>query len=206
MRCASCGYGPEWHDAASGHCPLCACGSAPAEHLPVTEPPSPQLAERHEHFLRCPSKPRTKSGALPRLRRGSYREPSPPPPYRLHASGFYVPVVDDPAPVVEVATVLAPRVPLRDTYALDEIAPRAMTLGKDAAALGWDVDPLYGVTGLGVAVSALRMCRGTLRALASWERPEGGKWRSAGAWGWLTGGQPIALGITELTKRIKGME
>jgi len=198
MRCA-CGYDEAWHQ--DGRCPLCACGKLPGEHLAMADPPSPLLCE-HDFVQMCPGKPRTAAGKLPRLRQGKLRAPAPPEVYRLHASGAYVPVVEPEAAPEPLA--VEPRVPLRDTYALDEISKQAMTLGKLAAAAGWAVDPLYGVTGAGVEVSALRMRRGDLRALASWERAPGGSWRTAGGWGWLQGGRPVALGVKELTVRIKG--
>lgn len=201
MRCGACGYDEALHEQ-DGHCPLCACGAFPREHLAVAYPPAPIPADKREVVMHCPGKGPGTSGRPPKLRRGSFREPSPPPPYRLHAGGFYVPVLEDEPPVA-YTSVLEPRVPLRDTYALSEIAPRAMGLGKAAAALGWAVDPLYGVTGLGVEVSALRMRRSELRALASWERPEGGSWKASGGWGWRVGEPPVAVGVTQLGKTIR---
>ncbi len=221
VRCA-CGYEHE------GQCPLCACGKLVDEHLPVTYPPSPlRLFSatgpatwppspvawfathgvavsgriRVEHV--CPGKPRTKAGNLPTLRRGTFREPPAPPEYRRHLCGFLVPVSVEPDEDDDASSEIAPRVPLRDTIALDEIAPRAMPLGMAAAALGWIVEPRYGVTGLGVEVSALVMHRDALRALASWERPEGGSWKSSGGWAWRVGERPTAVGVTRLGKLIR---
>lgn len=106
-RCA-CGYARSLHEA-TGHCPLCACGKLPAEHAPVTTPPSPLrafaftgpatyppsplLAGWPEHEVvaythtaphvdwTCPGKPRSEAGKLPTVRRGSFREPAPDPTY-----------------------------------------------------------------------------------------------------------------------------
>lgn len=195
MRCA-CGYGPEWHGGDSGHCPLCACGAGPGEHLPVFEPPAPLLADSYKQLVVCPGKPRTKSGALPTLRRGQFHAPVP--AERLREwQGMLIPdlrTTDAPA----VSTV--PLVSARHTTSLGEICPAAMRLGQKATAAGWSVDPFYWLAADGTETSALVLWRDDLRAFASWDRKPGATWRTAGALGWQIGDRPRTLGVVALAK------
>ena len=206
MRCAACGYGPEWHESAgSGHCPLCACGKAPAEHLPVAEPAAPLLAWKGKQLAVCPGKPLTAAGKLPTLRRGSFREQGPAVRFeRRPAWGdilFEVREPDEPEEALSEPQA-PPQVPARYTVSLDEIAPRALPVGKQAAALGWAVDPWYYRSGEGVETSVLVMRRGELRAAASWERAPGGSWKTAGALCLPPGSWPVKVGVKRLVEII----
>jgi hypothetical protein len=203
-RCGACGYPREYHELA-GHCPLCACGKLPAEHLPVAEPAASLLAWVGKQLAVCPGKPLTAAGKLPTLRRGSYREPDAPRRYERRAAwGPILFPVDEPeAPSEALSEPQAPpQVPARYTVTLDEIAPRALPVGKQAAALGWAVDPWYYRSGEGVETSVLVMRRGELRAAASWERAPGGSWRTAGAIALPPGEWPLKIGVKRLVEII----
>jgi hypothetical protein len=200
MRCA-CGYELVWHEA-SGHCPLCACGRAPAEHLPVAEPAAPLLTWEGKQLAVCPGKPRSEtSGKLPTLRRGSWRSGAEQPRYETRpAWGDILFAVVEPEAPAEAA--LAPLVPARHTIDLGEIAKQAFPVGKQAAALGWDVVPYYWQAGDGTETSALVLWRGDLRAVAYWERVAPAGWRTAGCRAWLLGSWPRALGVKALVAAI----
>ncbi|HYD28910.1 hypothetical protein [Brevundimonas sp.] len=259
MHCAACGYGPEYHDQV-GDCPLCACGKLPSEHGPATTPPSPLrlftatgpatwppspvvwFADHGSAVsgrpvrtdLVCPGRPRTESGALPTLRRGSYREPAPAEPFRpvprlplqpavepdpltvLRAAEAGLPAAAaHPEPAVAAfplavrvalaAEAVVPQVPARYTVSLDEIAPAATRLGSKAAAAGWVVDPWYWVAADGTETSALVMHRDDLRAFAAWARRPGATWKSDAALGWRNGDRPHKLGVTKLASLIAEM-
>lgn len=188
MRCV-CGYGPEFHED-SGHCPLCACGKLPAEHVFVTVTPA------------CPGKPLTAAGKFPTLRRGSFRAPAPPERLREWSQGVCVPVVENEPETAVTGPLGAPQVPARYTAALDEIAPRAMPLGARAADSGWRVDPWYWRATDGTETSALVMQRDSLRAVAYWARPPGGSWKTAGAQAWRLGDYPQTVTVTKLAEYI----
>jgi hypothetical protein len=213
VRCA-CGYGPEWHPGAPelGHCPLCACGKLPGEHLPVAIVPSPLLTFDTSgnpvtwdgrQLLVCPGKPLTAAGKLPTLRRGSYREAPPSPRYATRPGWgpIMFPVVDEPEQVDE-APAGPPQVPARYTQALDEIARQAMPVGMAAAALGWQVDPWYYRAADGTETSVLVMRRGDLRAAAQWDRAPGATWRTAGALCVPPGSWPVKVGVKRLVEII----
>lgn len=191
MRCAACGYVHE----PGTHCPLCACGKLPSEHIMVTVP-SPA----------CPGKaPSETTGKLPQLRRGSFRDAADPVTYRERADGVLVPVIEVEPEDVEDEPVLPPRVPARLTVSLDEIASRAKPLGAAAADTGWIVTPWYWVDGAGVETSALVMHRDVLRAVAYWHRAPGATWKTGGARAWRSGDWPTEVGVTRLLALIKEM-
>lgn len=104
----------------------------------------------------------------------------------------YVPVVVEP-----------PLVPARLTMSLDEIAAgrqQAMSTGLLAGSLGWRVEPWYAQAGDGTELSALRMARGPLRAVATWHRSPGGAWSTDVAYAWRSdvSGYPVNVGIRRL--------
>lgn len=212
MRCV-CGYGPDLHPAA-GHCPLCACGMGPDEHLAVAVSPSPLLTwdtsgnpimwdGRQLHV--CPGKPLTAAGKLPTMRRGSYRPQPAQPRYERRAAwgDILFPVVEPEAADEPLSAPQAPpQVVARYTVTLAEIAPRAMPVGKQAAALGWRVDPWYYRSGAGIETSVLVMQRGDLRAAAQWDREPGATWKTAGALCIPPGQFPIKVGVKRLVEII----
>lgn len=223
MHCSGCGYLPVEHDSA-GRCPLCACGKLPSEHGQVTNPPAPfrgigatgmacyppspllafsVIGAAFRGTIRlqfiCPDKPRTASGAMPQLRRGEYRVAEPTQYERRPGWGDVLfPVVargtatPPPSPV--------PRVPARYTESLDEIAPAALRLGKRASAAGWTVDPWYAVSGAGAEKSMLALRRGELRAVATWDRPEGGTWKPAKVIAGRAGGAWSLIGVRQFAE------
>lgn len=221
-RCV-CGYFRDVHDA-SGKCPLCACGKLASEHGQVTNPPSPlrsfgatgpvtdppsplRVFEyigvalrgtiRLQHI--CPGKPRTATGAMPQLRRGTFRDPPPPPRYERRPGWGDVlfPVAE---PVDLETDRPQPRVPARYTTSLDEIAPAAMRVGKAAAAVGWAVDPWYAVDHDGTEAGALIMRHDDgRRVLALWTRTPGATWRTAGAMLRWPGQPTRKVGVKVLT-------
>lgn len=186
MRCV-CGYGREHHEAA-GHCPLCACGKLPGEHVDGV----------------CPGKPLTAAGHPPRLRRGSFREQPGPAPtaewFGLQVPIIEAPVVDDHAPPPP------PLVPARLTVSLDEIAPRAVKLGETAAGAGWFVVPWYWHEADRTDASVLVMRRGELRAVAYWRRAPGVAWKTAGGQAWRIGDWPRRASITAIAKIVADPE
>jgi hypothetical protein len=209
MRCA-CGYELVWHES-GGHCPLCACGAIPGEHLPVAVTPSPlvtydtsgnPITWDGRQLAVCPGKPLTAAGKLPTLRRGSFREPPPPPRYERRPGwgDILFAVVEPDEPDVELDA--PPLVPARHTISLDEIAKQAMPVGKQAAALGWDVEPYYAVHADGTQRSILVLWRGDLRAVAYWERVAPAGWRTAGCRAWRLGEWPRAIGVKALVAAI----
>jgi hypothetical protein len=205
-RCA-CGYAREDHDP-SGHCPLCACGATPAEHVLAWTVHPPMLKASTE--ARCPGKPQRETGKWLTMRRGSFRLPEPPAALVELYHGIRVPLSENElkrraAEAVDEHVVAEPLVSARLTVALDEIAPRARPLGTLAADLGWTVVPYYWQAGDGTETSALLLHRGDLRAAAYWHRAPGASWRTGGAWGWQVGAWPAKVGVTALTNVIKEM-
>lgn len=203
MRCV-CGYELAWHPG-GGQCPLCACGKLPTEHLPVAEPAAPLLTWEGKQLAVCPGKPRTAAGHLPTLRRGSFREQAPMGEYERRPmwGPILFPVAEPDAPAEPLSEPQAlPQVPARYTVTLDEIAPRATPVGKQAASLGWKVDPWYYRSAAGVETSVLVLSRGKLRAAASWERAPGGSWKTAGAIALPPGSWPLKVGVKRLVEII----
>jgi hypothetical protein len=223
-RCV-CGYVRSYHEAA-GHCPLCACGKLPSEHVPVTTPPSPLRAfaftgpatyppsplmvawpedqiEAYTHSAPttehvCPGKPRSETGNLPRLRRGSFRERPGPAP-TADWFGLRVPIIEAPAEV-DHSPPPPPLVPARLTVSPDEIAPRALKLGAVAAADGWCVVPWYWRAADRTDASVLVMRRGELRAVAYWKRAPGAAWKTGGGQAWRIGDWPRRASIAAIAK------
>lgn len=99
------------------------------------------------------------------------------------------------APPVAVAAVAAPLIPARPPLSFGEYAGgqgrQAVGLGRAAMAVGWSVSPWYWLAGDGTEGCALRLARGTLRAVATWKRPSGmlgssKGWASDLAYAWRT--------------------
>jgi hypothetical protein len=201
VRCGACGYAREDHDP-TGHCPLCACGATPAEHLLAWAVPPPMLKASTE--ARCPNREQRESGKWLTMRRGSFRPPEPMPRLRELYHGIMVIAESEFVPTPGVAYA-PPRVAARDTYALSEIAPRATPVGSLAADLGWAVRPMYWMDAEGTETSALLMHRGALRAVAYWSRAEGGRWKTGGARAWRDGSWPREVGVTALARLIEEM-
>lgn len=210
-RC-TCGYPLAYHAGDGGRCPLCTCGAPAAEHGPYVEPPAPALvwmevppargcegpaqliiAPRKMHH-RCPE--RSSSGELMQLRHGMFREPAQP-RYRELWHGL---VTLDDGPEAEAGGEALDRVPRRPALAPDEVAPRALALGRKAAAVGCMVNPYYRVDASGTERCIIAMERGQWRAIAIWQRPAGGKWASAAA---AVNKAPV--GVLALGKLISGM-
>jgi hypothetical protein len=83
---------------------------------------------------------------------------------------------------------------------------QAGTLGRTAMALGWQVEPVYFRAHDGTEYSAVRLKRGSLRAVATWTRPPGeSKWASDVAYAWDSDQRmiPRSVGVTLLTSMIK---
>lgn len=144
--------------------------------------------------LRCPDTKTKTFQVRPPLDRSTWRE--------IMRRDFLVrqAVYDEARKPYAPPVATPPLVPARYTQALDEIAPRAMPLGMQAAALGWTVDPWYWQWADGTEVSALVMQRDELRALARWH---GRPWKSDGAYAWRAGEFPQAVGVVRLTQLIK---
>lgn len=214
MRCV-CGYGPEWHPGA-GHCPLCSCGASPDGHLPVAVPAAPLLTWDGKQVHRCPGKPMTAAGKLPMLRRGSYREAAPQGRYQTRpAWGSILFPVDEVDPVEEEASEPwgPPQVPARPPAGPGELAGyrgrQALGMGRAAAAAGWTLAAYYARAHDGEEMSAIKMLRGALRAVATWTRPAGniGKssgWRADVAYGWIEGSMPQKVNHTDLEGYLNG--
>lgn len=228
MRC-SCGYGAEWHPGAGlcplcacGRVPdehlavadppaplltwagkqLAVCPGKPltaAGKLPTLRRGSFSAAGPAEPFrtaLRLPPQPEIAPDAITALRAADVGLPAaathPDPPY----AAFPMP---GPAPEALSEPQAPPRVPARPAAGPGEIAPRALTAGMRAAALGWTIEPHYWVAASGVESSLLTFRRDRLLAWAWWERVPGGTWKSAGAYAWAPGEFPVAVGVTRLS-------
>lgn len=138
-----------------------------------------------------------------------------PPPVAPYPPG---PVIGHPiglGPRREVAAVRPapaplPRVPLRETYSLDEIASgrgQAMFVGRLARERGWRVEPRYAVAADGTELSVLLLRAGPLRAVALWRREPGAGWTTDVAYGWRIPPEvpPRKLGVKRLADLIKQM-
>lgn len=220
-RCA-CGYGPEWHEGDLRVCPLCACGKTPDEHSQVTNPPAPfrsfgatgpvmdppaplRAAMYIGVALRgtirvqrvCPGKPRTAAGALPQLRRGSWREPPVARYERRPGWGDVMFPVAETKPVDD-GTIPPPLIPARPAAGPDEIPTTALRYGMKLAAHGCAIEPWYYQDHTGAEGCVLVIRHGELRAAAYWERPAAGSWKAARAVGWRVGGYARWMGVKAL--------
>jgi len=176
-----------------------------AEHLPVAVPAAPLRSWEGKQVHVCPGKPLTAAGKLPTLRRGSYRAPAAPTRYerRPEWGPIMFPAVEPEQDEIEI--VAPPIVPARYTTSLDEIPRQAMTVGKKAAALGWQVDPWYSQAVDGTEASYLVLQRDELRAYAVWRKAPGATWRTDGAFAWILGAWPSAVGVKRLVDLIETM-
>lgn len=167
MHCATCGYGPEWHEG-----PTLKCPGQPGK---WRDPPPVDRSTWREIIARDSA---ARQAVIDVARRP------------------YVPVVVPP-----------PQVPARPAAGPSEMARyqgrQALGVGRRAAAAGWTVAAYYARSHDGTELSAVKMYRGALRAVATWTRPAGniGKlsgWRADVAYGWINGSMPQKVNHTDL--------
>jgi hypothetical protein len=171
---------------------------------------APLLAWDGKQVYRCPGKPMTAAGKLPTLRRGSYREAPPQGRYETRPGwGSILFPVDEVEPAAETPSEPPgpPQVPARPAVGPGELAGyrrrQALGMGCRAAAAGWTVAAYYARSCDGEELSAIKMHRGPLRAVATWTRKAGNIGKSSGwsadvAFGWIDGFMPKKINHTDL--------
>lgn len=180
MRCASCGYGAEWHELGTQKCPI-------------------ETADRNGRRGRWKDAPpidhsdyRTIMRRDWLARQAAYEA--------LHAP--YVPVVIPP-PRIPARSPNGP-------HELAGYAGRqAIGLGRKAVAAGWRVTAHYAMRHDGEEFCAIKMQRADLFAVATWTRKpgkQGGKsgWEADIAYGVRRGDAPVKLTHTQLEGVITG--
>jgi hypothetical protein len=111
----------------------------------------------------------------------------------------------------EPQIVLPPRIPARAPYGPGEIAGhqgrQALGLGRKAVAAGWRVTAHYAMAADGGELSAVKLARDDLRAVATWRRAPGkvgskSGWSADVAYGWRLGTMPAKINHTDLERFI----
>lgn len=181
-RCAGCGYARDTHDPGTLKChPL--TGDKNGRRDTFKDPPPIDTSSWREIMAR--------EAAARRQAIEDARKP-------------YEPVVIPP-PLVPARPPLGPA-----EYATSNRGLSAVKLGRLAMARGWDISPWYWLAHDRSEGCALRLARGTLRAVALWSRPAsaaGGTagWKAEYAYAWRTDVAerlPAKLNITDLERLI----
>jgi hypothetical protein len=196
-RCplCACGETPEAHKpvVTKSGTPArgCACGCdvAPAMHA-AAGTVCWFCTERLPHACRyatwagslCPGRRGETSGEWLVVRQATFKPPPPPETAlwqeRLARDTAARHAASDAAKAAHVPEpVLRPLIPARPPLVAAEVAAgqgrQAKGLGKKAIAAGWQVSAWYWQAGDGTEGSAVRLSRGPLRAVATWERKPG---------------------------------
>jgi hypothetical protein len=118
------------------------------------------------------------------------------------------------APYVPPPPPRPPQVPARAPHGLGEVAGyqgrQAVGLGRAAIAAGWRVAAYYARGADGEEMSAVKLARGDLQAVAVWRRAAGniGKrsgWSADVAFGWRIGTMPARINHTDLERLINDL-
>lgn len=111
----------------------------------------------------------------------------------------------------ESPIVLPPQVPARPPAGPGEVAGygghQALGLGRKAAAAGWRVAAFYARAADGSELSAVKLARDDLAAVATWRRAPGKQgsgsgWSADVAYGWRLGTMPVKINHTDLERFI----
>jgi hypothetical protein len=164
------------------------------------------LARWHEGpELRCPGLKTKRWQDPPPVDRSTWREILARDTAMRHA------VYDARSAPHEPEIILPPQVPARAPHGPGEIAGyqqrQALGLGRKAAASGWRVTAHYAMAADGAELSAVRLARDDLRAVATWRRAPGkvgskSGWSADVAYGWRLGTMPAKINHTDLERFI----
>lgn len=174
MRCAGCGYGPEWHQAGTGKCP----SDEPGKYLlraKWRDPPPPGPASWREV-----------------VRQDAERRAA------EHAAA-HAPYVPDVIPPPRVPA----RSPRGPGELAGYGGRQAVGLGRRAVVAGWQVRAHYWQAHDGAEGCAVAMRRDDLYAVATWKRKPGKQgsrsgWEADDAYGVRRGDLPVKLTHTQL--------
>lgn len=229
-RCplCACGLTPAQHEIA-GAARLCACGCGAPEHQHLRPRSAcgcpPGAGEEFPHICGfalwmgqpCPGRRSAADGSRGQwllLRQAKYK-PLAPAPYDRSTwreilardTALRHAVYDAERAPHESPIVLPPQVPARPPLGGAEVASyrgrQALGLGGAAAAAGWRADAFYARAADGAELSAVKLARDDLRAVATWRRAAGKQgsksgWSADVAYGWRLGTMPAKITHTFL--------